>query len=189
MAHTARHVSAENFLRAQNIQNRLIANLSPKQRERRLKNFSPVLGQSGDTAMAVMVPGRTSQTLLIAGNFRQDARRIGNVLRHELGHQLLGGTFDSARGHATMLKFGRPVQNIHGETVGAPTLVSKVFGGEGVFRAILERRTSGFDPVRGIDLAGPRKGSSKTSLPDSPKRQKKQKKRNVFTSLQGPLGG
>ena len=135
------------------------------------------------------ISGPDARTLLTAGNFRQDDRRLGNVLRHELGHQLLGGTFDTARGHAIMLKFGRPVQNLHGETVGAPILASRVFGGEGVFRAILERRTSGFDPVRGIDLAGPRKGSSKTSLPDSPKRQKKQKKRNVFTSLQGPLGG
>lgn len=184
MAHTAQHVSSRNFLRAQHIQNKAISRLSPQQRgQLTASGFNPLLKQTGDTAIALDNPPRTGLT---AGDFRLSNRQLRNTIRHELGHHLLpGGASNTAAEHATMLKFGVERPNLRGEIVGVPNLRDRAFGGPGI------------RPVRGaLDLAS-RVAKSvsaaavkmKATSPLSPKRQKKQKKRNVFTSLQGPLGG
>lgn len=134
-------VSPKNFLRAQNIQNRVIAGLSTSQ-QATLKSidFNPVLGQSRGTATATTAgnpKGLQPETKLTPTHFRLSDERIQSTLRHELGHQLTQQfpddiTKQSIRDHAAFKTFGVTYEAPFGTTVGRPNLANRAFGGPGI---------------------------------------------------------
>lgn len=129
-------VSPKNFLRAQNIQNRLVAGLAPGQRAKLKEiDFNPVLGQSGDSAMAIRTP--RARTLLTAPNFQKSDRGIRETLRHELAHHLLNDPRpqkdDTAAEHLVMTNRGNPKgSRFSPNRFPVPNLADRDFGGPGI---------------------------------------------------------